>query len=476
MNIPFKKYIILIFLVLLSFSGFSQNSMPQIKNGVLDLRAWNFEKDGNIELKGPWEFYWQKLLSSESFIDESQKPDAYVNVPGVWTDLKINNSLIPDTGYATYRLLILSDKDYTEGIMIFFREILTAYRVFFNGKLISTIGIVGTNSHDAVPKVRINKESLTIHKGRNELIIQVSNYSHRTNAFDKEPIIGEEDNVDRAVLKSVSFDFMIFSLLIIMAFYHLGLFFFRRKNKLALFFAAFAFVIAIRVLVTNNFLLPYIFPSLRWTFVYRLAYITLYIGVPLFILYFQQVFEEKRFRWFFNSIYIFSGIFLLTLILSPLDFTKLLFYYQIVVLIGIVFTVVLLITYLFKRKKGSIILFFSIVIFVATTVNDILYSQDIINSETLLPIGLFVLVLGQALTLGKIFTAAFVENENLTDKLEYQNKNLEGIVYERTEELESQKINLSEKNEELVVAEEELRQNNEELIILSENLEKKMMN
>ena len=37
------------------------------KKGVMDLSHWDFEKQGNIHLDGQWEFYWNRLLTSEDF-------------------------------------------------------------------------------------------------------------------------------------------------------------------------------------------------------------------------------------------------------------------------------------------------------------------------------------------------------------------------------------------------------------------------
>ncbi|MCP4131103.1 MAG: hypothetical protein GY754_08995 [bacterium] len=33
--------------------------------GVLDLRGWDLEKDGPVNLRGGWEFYWQQLFTGK---------------------------------------------------------------------------------------------------------------------------------------------------------------------------------------------------------------------------------------------------------------------------------------------------------------------------------------------------------------------------------------------------------------------------
>ncbi len=40
--------------------------LPKAESGVIDLSNWNFEQDGNMNLSGDWEFYWQRLYNPES--------------------------------------------------------------------------------------------------------------------------------------------------------------------------------------------------------------------------------------------------------------------------------------------------------------------------------------------------------------------------------------------------------------------------
>ena len=61
---------------------------PLIKNGVLDLRNWDFERDGLLELKGKAEFYWKQLLVPEDFIPLNNHAEltGYMQIPGLWND------------------------------------------------------------------------------------------------------------------------------------------------------------------------------------------------------------------------------------------------------------------------------------------------------------------------------------------------------------------------------------------------------
>lgn len=462
-----KKFYFTIFIFIYHLSFSQINSFKiSIDSGKIYLNNYDFKDNKNISLEGNWEFYWSKLLTPKDFEDSTLKPENFITVPGVWTNIIINGKPIPDTGFATLRLQIYSDTTYPYNISLFFREILTSYKVFLNGKEIIELGKVGKSSTEAIPKLSIKFKTVEIKKGKNDLIVQVSNYHHRTNAFDDPPKIGEEKNILMEILESIAFDLIILGLLLVMSFYHIGLFVFRRKNRVALTFGIFSLIIAIRVLSTSNFILSFLIPSISWQIMYILAYTTIYTTVPLFALYFKQTFEEKRFKWIFFAIYPISLIFLLTLFLPSLIYTKLLLFFQIITILYIIFISILLIIYSIKKRKGAKILLISVLFLGYTVINDFLLYNDIIYTFSMVQIGFFILLLGQALTLAKIFTDAFEQKEMLSKELEIQNQNLEEIIGIRTKQLKEQ-------NEELIVTEEELRQTLEEFKTLNKRYEQK---
>jgi len=73
----FRGHIILVLSVLFFIScSDSQKKRPDIKNGFLDFSSWNFEKDGLVNLNGPCEFYWEKLLQQPNKLS---KPEALIS-------------------------------------------------------------------------------------------------------------------------------------------------------------------------------------------------------------------------------------------------------------------------------------------------------------------------------------------------------------------------------------------------------------
>ncbi len=85
---------------------------PVSVRGVLDLRDWNFTKDGPLNLDGEWEFYWDRLIEPSDFTKRADRKDCgFISVPGLWESCKVHGADLPGNGYATYRLKIISGPD-----------------------------------------------------------------------------------------------------------------------------------------------------------------------------------------------------------------------------------------------------------------------------------------------------------------------------------------------------------------------------
>jgi hypothetical protein len=193
----FRFKITLLFLFLTS-TLFAQ---PVAEKGVLDLRNWDFSK-GNVQLNGEWEFYWHKLYTPSDFAEKTRMPDAYINVPTVWN----KNPQFSETGYGTYRLVILMNPDYENTYAFYLKEVLSAYKLWWNGKLIASLGKVGTSPADYEAKVYPVLEEVPADRGRIEVVIQVANYSHRDAGIITPPEFGQFYTLHKSFLYSSLLD------------------------------------------------------------------------------------------------------------------------------------------------------------------------------------------------------------------------------------------------------------------------------
>ncbi len=71
---PALAFFICLFLALIACGHKSpETKRPVAVKGVLDLRGWNFERDGSVNLDGEWEFYWDRLLEPSDFAKTGMK-------------------------------------------------------------------------------------------------------------------------------------------------------------------------------------------------------------------------------------------------------------------------------------------------------------------------------------------------------------------------------------------------------------------
>lgn len=170
---------------------------PLAKNGVIDLRDWDFEKNGNIKLDGEWLFYWEQLLDPEDFGPGAIKANELIELPGRWNNYTVDGQRIPGTGFATFRLHI-KVKPLDEPFALKILDMATSYRIWHNRKLVLSNGKVGTSPEESVPQYLPGVTTLPTGTRDIYLTLQVSNFSHWKGGW--EPIEFGIDRIDFDIL------------------------------------------------------------------------------------------------------------------------------------------------------------------------------------------------------------------------------------------------------------------------------------
>ena len=116
---------------------------PRAKNGVMDLRNWDFETQGTLSLNGDWAFYWQELISPIQFGAGVPAPlSGFHTFPGCWNGKKVGEKTLSGMGYATFRLtVLLPEKEIPKAIRIL--NLSSEYRLWINGNEVAKNGVVG---------------------------------------------------------------------------------------------------------------------------------------------------------------------------------------------------------------------------------------------------------------------------------------------------------------------------------------------
>ncbi|EPG66239.1 adenylate/guanylate cyclase catalytic domain protein [Leptospira wolffii serovar Khorat str. Khorat-H2] len=390
----------------------------------MDLRDWNFAEDGIVKLDGEWKFQWMKLSQSKPDAEATANDGIFTTVPGNWNQIHDLAGMRPlrAYGYGTYTLKILFAPGQGR-LTLHFQDSGTASAIYLDGKKIGGNGVVGTDSNSSrpqylplyIPVGQPDKETV--------LQVEVSNFHHYKGGLWASLQLGTENALGTYREDANSSEMFLFGSIIIMALYHFGLYSLRRRDLTGLYFGIFCTTICLRIFVTGERYLIYKFPNLPWEFFNKLEYLSLYVAVPFFVLYldalFPNAFSDKirKFSLWFH------GILSLLVIVTPASiYSHSLIPFQLSMLLHIVWMVYVLIRLVRTGADGALMALSGVLALTITAINDILYSQALLNFGYYLPLGLFVFIFAQSYLLSFRFSQAFLYIERLSDNLLEVNK------------------------------------------------------
>ena len=426
---------------------------PRAIKGVLDLTDWDFKKDGPIDLNGEWEFYWMQHLTPVDFTQKTPaRKKAFIKVPRYWKGYELEGKKLPGYGYATYRLKIVIDKP--EGSFALRTvEISNAYTIYVNGQEIDSLGQAGINRETTVPQQFPQIFDFEPHSDQIQLIIQVSNFHHRRGGIWEVIQLGREKDIRNAQEKRLSFDLFLLGSIFLMALYHLGLFMVRKKDRSALYFSVFCFLIALRLLTTGGRYLILLFPNVSWELMLKLEYLSFYLAVPAFGLFMQSIFQKFSER----ILRLLEGVavaFSCAVVFSPARFfTHTLNIYEIFTLMIVIYGIYVIFASLTQKPIEAFVFLLGFAILCLTTINDMLHVEGVIHTGFFAQFGFFFFILSQAFLLSYRFSAA-------RTTVETQQKELRDT-------LESYKAEIKER----VSAEEALKESEEKYRTILQSIE-----
>lgn len=414
-----------------SESVISNKPVPRAEKGIFDLSAWDFVKDGPVALDGKWEFYWGKHLEPRDLSAKAPpKSNGFIEVPGTWNGYGIDGRKNPGEGYATYRLKVYLPSS-GQKLAFKFLDMATSFSVYVNGKKIMSAGVPGKTLESTTPRFVPQVVEFISNSEQLDVLIPVSNFHHRKGGAWEPILLGLSRDIWQIRQGALNLDFFLIGSILIMGFYHMGLFVIRPVEKSTLYFGIFCFLIAVRILVTGERYLIDLLPDFNWQAQIKIAYLTFYTGAPVLAMYFRHIFPKdvsKRFIYLVNVVgALFSGIVLLT----PAGvFTHTLPIFQIFAVAASCYGFYILILALIRNRRGAFICLLGFAILFFTIVNDMLYSNLLVQTGYIIQFGLFIFIFFQAFLISVHFSTAFKTVELQHQKLEDTNAALSNEITE----------------------------------------------
>jgi len=433
-------FVFFILIMLLAGCTDSNQRNPGVINGVIDLRHYNFLSDGVINLNGDWEFYWKQLLTPEDLSKTRETQEIrYAAVPSTWQDLSGKGYNVSPTGYATYSVKVLVPENNTiYGIHVF--SIMSAYKIWADGKLIGEAGKVGVSEEEMEHRWIPGEYYFQSSSGSVEIVVQISNFKTDLGGFWTPVGFGNAESIASLRRMKISFDNFLIGILFILAFYHIGFQIFRSKEKSSLWFGVFCLLMAVRILSLGEQRILYQILGPLWNLSYRIELMSFYLAGGVFYIFLRSIYpgESSRIIEKGTRILIIATI-AASAILPIFWLGRIVNIYSFITMFYIAAGIAVLMKALRKGKAGSLVFMAGIITIMIFALNDMMNLLGVLHTGFYVPVGFMVFVLAQSFIMLRRFAMSFIKTENLTKELELVNITLEQKVEERTRELEGER-------------------------------------
>jgi len=421
-----KRRIFFILFFYLSNYIFSES----VINGFIEIKDSSL-----VNLKGNWEFYWEKFYFLED-IQKIEKKD-YCYVPHNWIPCNTQHS---GQGFATYFVKIKIPESWlNRNVGLYIPTIGTSYKIFINGNPVDEVGKVAPYKDEQIPLYGSRLFLWKANQLEQYILIHVSNYYHKSGGLWYDLSFGLEKEILNLFYKNLFFDLSLFGAILIMALFHLGLFFQKtilnykdekktsyvtKQNLSILYFSIFCFMLAVRVLFVNNYLIYRIVSEnyINWFLFVRIEYWTHILGLLFATLFFLSSFYHSwnaKIQWLtvIGCIYFFLETILGTTIL----FTSHLIYFEIFLIFIITYLTFLVFYNTILKVSGALESFIGGLILYFCVINDILYARSIIHTAYISSFGLFLFILLNSFMISRIFEISFINFKLFINNLKQEN-------------------------------------------------------
>lgn len=455
----FKKYICPLSFLLMSAAVAQQKS-------VLDLGLHDFDREPILTLDTNWEFYHKQLLTPENF--KTAAPDTLLK-PGSWGDVKLHGKNIGNTGYASYRLLLVHVPN--RELVLDAYSIQTSFRVFVNGKIAASVGSPGTTKESTVPMNRDVQVSLPL-ADTIELIVQAANFHHRKGGFVHAFEIGTREAISKQRLIYYLLDFIESSALAILGLFLFALFIFRRKDLSVLYFSLFCITLSFRPVIAVNYLLSTLFNNINWTLMLKMEYLAVLLPCLFMLLFIKKLFPAQL-PGVFVKLYSFVLLLMtaVTIFFPPHVFSWLVLPLLFIISSGVVVFAVTIVRAFAAKVEGSGYAGFGLIILLCSLLLKVMVYAGVVEPVhvliTLLDIAF---IFSMSLILGSHFSLQFSKVERLQIKTELQHEEIQ----KQKLEVEKQKDKLEEKNKSIIDSINYARRIQNSLMTSQKYIEKKL--
>lgn len=442
-----RAFIILLLASLVAVWGCvrADQSPPRARQGVLDLSAWNWQRDGVVRLNGEWDVWWGHLLTPDDLRAGQPSPPSRFTLPGTWNRVEAGGKPKGELGYATFRLRVkLPPGEIAAALRL--TDIWSAWQLWADGRLLARSGTVGVSPQREVPQQSLTIVELPAAGPEVELLLQVSNHHYLHGGFTSPIDFGPAETVRTAQVRQWGFILLFLGSLLVMGLYHIILYLFRRTDPSPLWLGIYCLLWLGNTLTyqASGWVIHLAFPGAPWQLLFRIDPVCYYLSVPVVLMFLRSLYPEEFPRPLIRLYQVLGAGFAVFALAAPLRLSSHAApFYHLLSLASIGCTLLLMLRAMARKREGAAVIMGGFLLLGCAGINDILHDLQIIHSVYLVYVGVLLFLLAQSFVVAMRLSRAFSAVERLSGELANKNVVLETEIGERNR-LERQIVNVAE--------------------------------
>lgn len=322
------------------------------------------------------------------------------------------------SAFGTYRLKILI-KPEQRNLSFKLPNQSTAYKLFLNNSYIIGNGTISETKVGSVPQYLQQVISFSSSTDTIDVIYQISNYHYREGGLWKSPVVGNSAEIQRYKSIKVANDYWLAGVLFLFTFVVLVFYFFRKEEKLSLYFGFFGLIGFCRVISTGEIFITSIFPDMNWELPVKLELFPFFISPALIAIITNSICKREHIRWVVKSIIIISALAGTFALVTPaIISSQLVMPYYGFCAVCLPYFLYVFFQAIRRRRKGALLLFCGFVCAITGIILEMLYIYYIIDFQVTSFFGISVLLLVQIILLAGQFSRSYERIENFALELE----------------------------------------------------------
>lgn len=415
----------------------ARSTHPDIENGILDLRGWDFSP-GRLTLSGDWQVVRESFVEPEDFF--SQETRQIISVPDGWGKNKGGDRPLSKTGYATYGLRILMPAVHPE-LVLELGSHYYASRIYIGGKLVRQIGVPSSTAEGETASAWVRPGFVMIEGSQGQqrtldLVVHLSNHIHANGGFRAAMSLGETMYMSRDLTVDIIARIMLIGGALLLAIYHIVMFLNRRGDLSLLLFSAFLLTIVVHG-VCSLYLVRFVLPYANAGFMLHLEYLSLIVASFTGVMFVWHLYPQTR--WLPASRIltgcVVAGV-VFILVTPSLVFTGFLPLIKALVAVSLLIGLASFGVAVRRGLDGALLLLVCMAVMTGGVVYGlVMHSITGYSLNSIIYLCMSAILLGQAAILGRRVTSAINTSERLRSRLLQNNEDLESTVASRTEQL-----------------------------------------